>query len=327
MVKCEKCGKNFRTLQALKDHFKAVHPNERLIVPKSTTSRNILVAVIIIILVIGSIVGYIIFFQTSHSQTTTSTETQSGILGTNIPSALYQNLSGVSANTLATVGSGQGVTGLTHISGSPLTDNGKPEVLYIGGEFCPYCAVQRWSMIIALAKFGTFTGLQYMQSSATDTPASISTFTFYNATFTSQYVSFVSVEEYDRARAPLQTPTAAQSAVFNAYDSGGTIPFLDIGNQYSITTSQALPGTIQNMNWTQIASQLDNPQSTVAKALDGAANTMITAICNIDGGNPSSVCGQSFAKLPILIPVGNIGLQLVPSVPTAEYSRLSQPPF
>lgn len=324
-MKCEKCGKNFRTLQALQDHFRTVHANERFVVPKSTSSRNVLVVVIIIILVLGSLAGYVVYMQVSQSQTTTSTHTQSGILGTEIPSALYQYLSGVSATTLATVGAGQGVSGFTHISGSPLTDNGKPEILYIGGDFCPFCAIQRWSMIIALAKFGSFSGLQYMQSSATDTPASVSTFTFYNATYTSQYVSFVSVEEYDRARNPLQTPTAAQSALFNKYDSKGTIPFLDIGNQYALTTSQAVPETIQNMNWTQIASQLNNPNSSVAKALDGAANTMITAICNIDGGNPTSVCGQTFARLPIMIPIGNPGLQVVQGTPLAEYARLVEP--
>lgn len=327
-MKCEKCGKNFRTLQALQDHFKTVHPGERLIVPKSTTSRNLLVIVIIVILVIGSIVGYIVFLQVSQSKTTTTTTTtQSGILGTEISSALYQNLSGVSTSTLASVGSGQGVSGLTHISGSPLTSNGKPEILYIGGDFCPYCAVQRWSIVIALAKFGTFSGLQYMQSSPTDTPASISTFTFYNTTYTSQYVSFSSVEEYDIARNPLQTPTAAQTALFDKYDTQGTIPFLDIGNQYAITTSQVAPSTIQNMNWTQIAGQLDNPDSAIAKAVDGAANTLITAICNIDGGNPASVCGESFAKLPIMIPTDNLGFQLILGAPSAQYAKISEPPL
>ena len=33
-----------------------------------------------------------------------------------------------------------------------------PEVLYMGAEYCPYCAAQRWSTIIALSRFGTWAG-------------------------------------------------------------------------------------------------------------------------------------------------------------------------
>ena len=32
---------------------------------------------------------------------------------------------------------------MTKVNSSPLTMNGKPEILYIGAEFCPYCAAKR----------------------------------------------------------------------------------------------------------------------------------------------------------------------------------------
>ena len=38
----------------------------------------------------------------------------------------------------------------------------------MGAEYCPYCAAERWSMIVALGRFGTFSGLQTMRSSSTD---------------------------------------------------------------------------------------------------------------------------------------------------------------
>src|SRR5581483_1419549 len=38
--------------------------------------------------------------------------------------------------------------------------NGRPEVLYIGAEYCPYCASERWSLIAALSRFGSFSGLE-----------------------------------------------------------------------------------------------------------------------------------------------------------------------
>ena len=56
---------------------------------------------------------------------------------------------------------------------------------------------------------------------------------------------------------------------------------------------------IAGESWTQVASQLDVPNSTVAQEIDGAANTLITAICKVVGGQPSSVCGQSYAMITL----------------------------
>ena len=41
---------------------------------------------------------------------------------------------------------------ITTIKGASLTSDGKPQMLYIGAEFCPYCAAMRWSMAVALSK-------------------------------------------------------------------------------------------------------------------------------------------------------------------------------
>ena len=41
---------------------------------------------------------------------------------------------------------------------------GKPEVLYVGAEFCPFCGAERWPLIVALSRFGHFTTLTNMQS-------------------------------------------------------------------------------------------------------------------------------------------------------------------
>src|SRR5262250_635737 len=74
-----------------------------------------------------------------------------------------------------------GPTGAALASGTPLTANGKPEMLYMGAEYCPYCAAERWAMIQALSRFGTFSGLSTVHSSTTDTPTNISTFTFHGS--------------------------------------------------------------------------------------------------------------------------------------------------
>ena len=71
----------------------------------------------------------------------------------------------VPASTLDTVGAGSGVTAPPEIKGgTPLTSGGKPEVLYMGAEYCPFCAAERWAMVVALSRFGTFSGLSTVHS-------------------------------------------------------------------------------------------------------------------------------------------------------------------
>ena len=210
--------------------------------------------------------------------------------------------------TLSAVGTGPtGVTATKPISNlSPLLLNGKPEVLYMGAEYCPFCAAERWSMIVALDKFGNFSGLEYMQSAgAPELYPLTSTFSFRDANYSSRYVAFVSVEQTDRNHIALQTATANETSLMTTYDSAQSIPFVDIGNVYSLTGSQYSPATLRvggganaaPYNWTQIASQLNNSSSTVTLSIEGAANRLISAICKIDGGQPSSVCSQGFAQV------------------------------
>ena len=332
MPKCPKCGKKFSTLQALNDHFRSVHPNEKFAPPKQATSaRTLIVIIVIVIIVMGSLVGYLIYAQLNTS-TTTTTPPCNNCIRQAIPSELLQNLTGVSSSTLGTVGLGQGVTKPTAISGTALTNNGKPEVLYIGGEFCPYCAAERWAMIVALSKFGTFSNLSLMLSSATDIYSDTSTFSFLNSSYTSPYLSFVSVEYEDRNQNPLQTITPAESALQSQHDSSGSIPFIDIGNSYSVVGSQFVPTSLRvgnnangaPLNWTQIGSQVNNPSSIVAQTIDGTANTLISAICSITGGNPSSVCAQSSAKISLAIsPLS--GPQAYPIISVIRPIKIAEP--
>jgi hypothetical protein len=255
--------------------------------------RSNAVYIIPILIVVTGVVGYYIFTQSGAAS-------GSPLDNTLVSPTVLNYLSGVSASTLAQVGSGpSGIaapTATATAGASPLTLNGKPEVLYMGAEFCPYCAAERWAMIVAFDKFGNFSGIQYMQSSSTDIYASTPTFTFVHATYTSNYVAFVTVEQLDRNSAPLQTATTEETTLLNTYDTGQGIPFVDFANQYTIVSSQYLPSVLANGNWTQIASQLNTPSSTYAMNIDGAANRIISAICKIDGGAPTSVCSQSFAQ-------------------------------
>lgn len=171
---------------------------------------------------------------------------------------------------------------------------GKPEVLYMGGEYCPYCAADRWVMLTALARFGTFSGVQSMFSSSTDVYPNTPTFTFANAKFSSQYVDFVPVEMWSRnansSSAPdLQKPTAEQQQLMNTYDSGGGIPFLLIGGKF-VGSTPYNPQVLQGRSQQQIASNLSDPSQQTTQAIVGNANLLTATICSITGGQPSTVC-------------------------------------
>jgi thiol-disulfide isomerase/thioredoxin len=260
--------------------------------------RSNAIYIIPILVVVTAVVGYYIFTQ---SGTVGGSCT---LCGTPVSSTVLNELSGVSMNTLNQVGKASGVNLPTSISGSPLTLNGKPEVLYMGAEYCPYCGAERWAIIVALDKFGSFTGIQYMESTSTDVYPSTPTYTFVGATYTSNYITFVTVEQEDRNGNPLQTAATYETSLLTTYDPSGGIPFIDIANSYDVTSVQYLPSALRvgntetgaPYNWTQIASQLNNATSIPAINIDGAANGLISAICKVDGNAPSSVCSQSAAQ-------------------------------
>jgi hypothetical protein len=86
--------------------------------------------------------------------------------------------------------------GVKAVSGPPLTLDGKPEVLYVGDEYCPYCAMESWPLIVALSRFGQFTGLGTSRSPAFDHIAPIDGWTFHGSRYASPYLSFVPVEQH-----------------------------------------------------------------------------------------------------------------------------------
>jgi len=243
--------------------------------------------VVALLAVIGIVIGALV----SHS-------TSSGQGAGPLPAGVQAKLT-VPASTLAAVGIGSSSTGyLKPVTGSVLTAGGKPEMLYIGGEWCPYCAAERWAMAVALSRFGSFTPLKGIHSSSTDVYPNTATLTFYRATYTSNYLVFTPVENEDVNHNLLVAPTPSQQALWAKYDPpGDSYPFIDIGNRF-IATVTYNPQVLQGLSWSQIAADLHNPSSAVAKGAVGSANLFTAAICKITGNAPASVC--TAAPIPAL---------------------------
>jgi thiol-disulfide isomerase/thioredoxin len=207
---------------------------------------------------------------------------------------VLSSIAGLPQSELDAVGAGSANNLIKPVSGTPLTGpNGHPEVFYLGAEYCPYCAAERWPMIIALSRFGAFSGLKTTSSSSSDVYPNTPTFTFHGATYTSQYVDFASVETTDRDRNPLESPTSAQQALANQYDTSGSIPFVDIGNRYAFSGAMYLPDVLSGMTWTAVADALAQASSPQAKAILGSANLITAAVCKLTADQPASVCSSS----------------------------------
>jgi len=227
------------------------------------------------------------------------TESPAPAAGATADAAVAREIATIPAATFDAVGKGT-ASGLKATSGQPLlTRDGKPEVLYIGGEYCPFCAAERWAIAAALSRFGTLSGVQFIHSSPTDVYPSTPTLTFANARYTSKYLAFVPVEWYGgkpdastpTGYAYLQQPTPQQKALFAKY--GGSFPFLDIGNQYLLPQAQYVPSALSGLTWAQVASAMHDPSSAVGKDINGAANMITAAICKLTHGQPAAVCNSA----------------------------------
>jgi hypothetical protein len=220
---------------------------------------------------------------------------------TTLSASTLSDLTGVSASTLNAVGAGVVTVAkpIVSIPGTSLTANGKPEVLYMGAEYCPYCATERWAMVVALSRFGTFSGLRGIQSSTKpgEPFPGTHTLSFYKSTYTSKYLTFVPVETLTVQEKPLEHPTTAQNALLAKYDappyvqgSAGAIPFMDFGNQFILSGATYDPTVLQGKSWPQIAAALNDPSSAIAKGADGSANYITAAICKLTNNQPASAC-------------------------------------
>ncbi len=264
---------------------------------KVKTNKLVYLGLIVVIAVVFA--ALVLFSQSSNSKKLVSFDNvlvpQSIISKLNTPNSL-NNLIGIGTASYS---------GVIQIQNSTeLTLNNKPEILYIGAEYCPFCAAERWSMIIALSRFGTFSNLHFMTSSASDYSPSTPTFTFYNSTYTSSYISFVSVEQTTNKPSstgagyvPLQNLTSSQEALMSQYDGKGSIPFILFANKSAIVGATYDPLSVLDLlNWSTVVSNIYNTSTLQSQAIIGSANLITTKICEADNNTPQSVCSQQYVK-------------------------------
>lgn len=198
------------------------------------------------------------------------------------------------------------------------TVNGKtlPVFMYVGAEYCPFCAAERWSVVAALSRFGTWSNLGNGVSSTKsgEVYPGTQTFTFLKAHYSSPYVAFSGVEEFTSVwndslgfYNKLTKPTKVQQATWKKYDTStyiptlqpsqnGSIPFVSVANQFLSSGASYSPAPLQGMTRATIAQGLSDPTSPVTQAIVATANYQSAAICAVDGNLPASVCNSPGVK-------------------------------
>ncbi len=284
-------------------------PGRRLSGPVLAWGSVGLVVVIVVVLVVINSLGS---SKTAPSGAPTPV--------TPAPAAVVRDVTHVPASVFNTVGvnipsAAQPAKPIVLSGQPPLTLSGKtPAMLYYGAEYCPFCAAQRWSMTVALARFGTFSGLDVTRSSGTDVYPLTPTFSYRDTTYTSPYLSFFPIEQYTNIPAPngnggytvLENPSSAEQKVIDKYSSptyvpgaqAGSVsfPFVDVDNKVLLSGASYSPGILAGMSHAEVASSLSDPHGLVTQAIVGTANEISAAICASTGQRPATVCTSPGVK-------------------------------
>ncbi len=287
----------------------------RLAAAKAQARRRNLVAITAVVVVLAVVVAFVVIklggkpSPPSAGSKPAATKTATNVAAS-VVATVGNDLASVPASAFDTAGAGpaypapggiypNAVQTVRH-AGAVLRSGGKPQVVFVGAEYCPYCAAERWALATALSRFGTFSGLQLIHSSSSDVYPSTPTLSFDKATYTSKYLVFTSTEAATVDETALQPLTALDKTLMKKYDAppyvpssqdSGSFPFVDIGNRYVIIGASYDPGLLAGLSWQQIGADLAHPASSAAgRAIDATANRITAAICKITNNKPGNVC-------------------------------------
>lgn len=225
-----------------------------------------------------------------------------GTAGSQLDQASFAKLTTVPATALDTAGVGSADAAPKTITAPALTKDGKPRIIYVGAEYCPYCATERWPLAVALSRFGTFNNLSTSYSApAPEINPNTPTITFHGSTYTSQYLSFTAYETATNEKSngqwkTLDTITGDDLTLLQTYnkppyvDTDGAIPWVDFGGT-AVLQGASWDGTpLQGKTHADIVTALSDPTTDIGKGVLGSANVLTAQICKATGGQPTAVC-------------------------------------
>jgi thiol-disulfide isomerase/thioredoxin len=178
------------------------------------------------------------------------------------------------------------------VSKETMRRNGKLFVFFMGAEYCPYCAAERWSVVRALSKYGQWSGLkQTMSAAREETFLNLPTYDLTEATYTSPHVEFVSREIKDREFKPLQKLLKTEEKLVRIYDPDKSIPFLLIGGRFMQIEAGFTPKIFIGHTFRQTETELKKIESDIRKTIDDEANIISALMCV--SGLPPELCKET----------------------------------
>jgi hypothetical protein len=271
----------------------------------SVSSRPVpsgLLTLAVVLIVLVAVLGLVVKEITSSTPVGFAPAVQQA------PSALVQDVTNIPARVFNKVGdpSPPLLSAPSLVQHGPaLLIRGLPAVVWIGALYCPACAAERWALVIALGRFGTFDRLYATTSASSEVYPDTVTFSFDGATYHSTKVALAAVEEFGNEpsqRAPagyerLAYPTPLETSTMRSYDrapwaNSAQLPFLDVANRIVVSGSSFLPGVLQGLTMQQVATDLMRPSTLVAQEIVGAANQITAAICAASADPPVAVCSS-----------------------------------
>jgi hypothetical protein len=180
-----------------------------------------------------------------------------------------------------------------HVSDQPLkTSSGKSLIFFMGAGFCPFCASERWAIVSALNNFGRWQGLVETASADHDEKyLNIPTVNFVRAKYTSEYLEFIGRETTDRNFEPLQELDERDYEILDTFNPDQIIPFLLIDGQFMQVGSGYSPQLLEGMSHAKFKAEVQNPASSVGKAIKTEADNITALICKSIAGK-AKVCNS-----------------------------------
>jgi thiol-disulfide isomerase/thioredoxin len=181
-------------------------------------------------------------------------------------------------------------------SDEPLLDGGKPMVFFMGTEWCPFCATERWALVEATSRFGRWSGLRELLSrNGEDYFPSLATYDLTRATYTSEYITLRHKELTTVDGDPLQKLGSFEQKLVDENDQWGSIPFLFAAGpsgRYTVELAFS-PGLLQGETFAELREGVATGAPTeAAEAIGGQADAITALICKLDGSQPASVCAK-----------------------------------
>ncbi len=266
---------------------------ERAAALASRRRRNRVIGLGSIVMAVVVVAVLVAVWAGGGGRSTGASET-SPAAGTPIAAAVTDKLAAVPLSSLVAAPSSGTVAAPETIGDVTLTAGGKPDLLYIGAEFCPVCAAERWAMYVALSKFGTFSRQPgEIHSAVRD--GDIPTLTFYNSTYSSPYFTFTPVETTTNQPdgnyyVSLQTPTAAQQRLWTSH-TNQSFPWIDFGGKMELGNAEYDPAVLEGVSFADIAKDIGNNSTVIGADIDASAKVLIRTICStLSGNQPAAVC-------------------------------------